>query len=295
MRSKSVFRSLFVLFGLLGVTLLATVGKADAAGPRRTTLTVNLRGLEDLGPGWAYEGWFIIDGQPVSTGTFTIDNAGALSERRFTVDVARNQARSFVLTIEPSPDPDPAPSDTHVLAGRFRGNRAFLRTWNQAALGTRFTRAGGSFILGVPTDQSGNTPYSNGIWFLDPAAGPGAGLSLPTLPAGWVYEGWVVGPNGPISTGKFMDVTGSDSDAGGPYAGPDAAPPFPGQDFVSPSMSLLGYAAVISIEPYPDNSPAPFAFKPLVKGVIEDTGGPGISQSFDNNAGSLATGVARIR
>lgn len=296
MKKKAVIRGFMVMFALMGFILVASAGSADAAGPRRTQLTLSLRGLEDLGPGWAYEGWVITGGRPVSTGTFTIDENGELSQRKFNVNVSRSSSKTFVLTIEPSPDPDPAPSATHVLAGKIRGNRGFLRTFHPAALGTRFDQAGGSFILGVPTDQSGATPYSHGIWFLDPAAGPGPSLDLPELPAGWRYEGWVVGPNGPISTGTFLSVAGGDSDGGGPYAGPDAAPPFPGQDFVNPAMSLLGYSAVISIEPYPDNSPAPFAFKPLVLPAIQDPGGPGILQELQNNAAnSLAAGVVRIR
>ena len=71
---------------------------------------------------------------------------------------------------------------------------------------------------------------------------------LPALPAGWIYEGWVVGPEGPVSTGRFTQVMGADSDAGGPTAGPRSTPPFPGQDFIMPPVSLIGYQAVVSIE-----------------------------------------------
>jgi hypothetical protein len=295
MREKSVFRSLLMMVGLIALALVATASTSDTTARARTVMNLSFRGLEDLGPGWAYEGWFIVNGTPISTGTFTVDEHGKISQRRFVVNVSRTVAKTFVLTIEPSPDPDPAPSDTHVLAGKVRGSRALLRVTHPAALGSNFRDASGSFILGVPTDQSGSTPYTNGIWFLDAAAGPGPSLNLPELPAGWRYEGWVVGPNGPISTGTFLTAAGADSDGGGAYAGPDAGPPFPGQDFVSPAMSLLGYSAVISIEPYPDNSPAPFAFKPLVLRSIQDPGAPGVPQQLDNNARSLATGMVRIR
>lgn len=280
-----------VLIGLLAVT---HQGPASAMGPRRMTLSLSLDGLEDLGPGWAYEGWLIVNGAPVSSGVFTIDGNGAPSQRRFTVDVNRREVSAFVLTIEPSPDPDPTPSATHVLAGDVRGNRAVLRVGHPAALGSNFRQARGRFLLGVPTDQSGATPYTNGIWYVDPAAGPGPSLWLPALPAGWVYEGWVVGPSGPVSTGTFTDPGAADNDGGGLYAGPDPAPPFPGQDFVSPAMNLVGQAAVISIEPSPDNSPAPFAFKPLVRMSITDPGAGGVLQAMTNNAGTLATGVAKL-
>ena len=283
---------------LLAVMVLTAVAArpAAAATPRTLEVIVNTRGLEDLGPGWAYEGWLIVKGAPISTGTFTIDSDGRPSETRFpvTLNAGRREVSTFVLTIEPSPDPDPAPSATHVIAGDFKGNRARLVTSHPAALGDSFRTASGRFLLGVPTDQSGATPYTNGIWFVNPAGGPGPSLRLPVLPAGWTYEGWVVGPGGPVSTGTFANPGAADSDAGGPYAGPDAAPPFPGQDFVNPPMSLVGRAAVISVEPVPDNSPAPFAFKPLVKMSIGDPGAGGVLQSLGNNAGSLATGVAHL-
>ena len=112
-----------------------------------------------------------------------------------------------------------------------------------------------------PSTAALKRDYASGIWWLDPAAGPGASLVLPALPAGWIYEGWVVGPEGPVSTGRFTQVMGADSDAGGPTAGPRSTPPFPGQDFIMPPVSLIGYQAVVSIEPDPDDSPGPFTFE----------------------------------
>ena len=111
------------------------------------------------------------------------------------------------------------------------------------------------------------------------------------LPAGWMYEGWVVVGGMPITTGRFSQVMGADSDGGGATKGPMGTPPFPGQDFVRPPTNLIGGAAVISIEPQPDDSPGPFTLKPLIDHMIEDDGGH-MSQSMDNNAGSFPTGMA---
>jgi hypothetical protein len=117
-------------------------------------------------------------------------------------------------------------------------------------------------------------PYRNGIWWLIPTdSAPDAGLTLPTLPAGWIYEGWVASSSeGPVSTGTFLSGTGADSDGAGPTGGGDrdAAPPFPGQDFVNPAVDLtddVARFAVISIEPVPDNDVGPFSYKPLVKAI----------------------------
>ena len=118
-----------------------------------------------------------------------------------------------------------------------------------------------------------------------------ASLMLPALPAGWMYEGWVVGPDGPVTTGRFIQATGADSDRGGPGAGPDATPAFPGQEFITPPVSLIGATAVISIEPEPDDSPGPFTLKPLVDMDIADVGAL-VLQDMANNAASFPTGTA---
>jgi hypothetical protein len=260
----------------------------------KVSVGLSFTGLEDLGPGWAYEGWLIVEGAPVTTGTFTVSASGMPSQHIFSLDVAdRAAVAAFVLTIEPSPDADPAPSAVHLLGGAFSGARAILTVGHPAALGNDFASAAGGYILAAPTG-GGLASYKNGIWFVDPAGGPGPSLSLPVLPAGWVYEGWVAGAAGPMTTGRFTSLTGADSDGGGPAGGPAAAPPFPGQDFINPPTDLTaGYAAVISIEPEPDNSPAPFALKPLLDTTIDDVG-MGVLQPLSNNTAGFLRGAATL-
>lgn len=254
-------------------------------------LTLSFQGLGELGPDAAYEGWLIVDGQPISTGTFSVDSEGMLGDDRFEVAAEDLRAASaFVLTIEPVPDDDPAPSATKYLGGTFEGDSADLDVSFQAALGDDFSMAAGSYVLAVPSaDDEGR--YARGIWWLDPAAGSGPSLSLPELPDGWAYEGWVVGMGTPHSTGRFTSVSGPDSDGAGSAAGPLDTPPFPGQDFVDPESTLLGYQAVISVEPEPDNSPEPFALKPLVDDEITDVGAE-VLQQMSNVAETFPTGSA---
>jgi hypothetical protein len=189
------------------------------------------------------------------------------------------------------PDPDSGPSATHYLAGSFTNPTANLTVTDASGLGDDFTSASGSYILETPS--TGGTPgdYASGIWWLDPGAGPGVSLSLPMLPQGWAYEGWVVGPGGPITTGRFQLAAGADDDGTGPTAGPDGGPPFPGQDYINPLLSLIGYAAVISIEPEPDNSPDPFTLKPLIDTDVVDVGA-GVLQTMAGNTASFPTGTA---
>ena len=136
--------------------------------------------------------------------------------------------------------------------------------------------------------------YELGVWFLDPKAGAPS-LDLPVLPDGWVYEGWVVGEDGPVTTGRFLDPSAADQDGGGAAAGPDGTPPYPGQDFVNPPRDLRGGKVVISVEPEPDDSPMPFSLKPLVDGLVSDLPAPDSQMLMNRAADSEISGVANWR
>lgn len=246
-------------------------GNGDGTGDgTNATLNLTLTGLDDLGADYVYEGWLLVNGTPVTTGRFT---SAAGEVQSASVEDAE-AATKYILTIEPAAGDDPAPANTHVLAGDLVGTEATLTIGDPAAVGNDFVDSTGSFIIATPSDPDAS--YTQGLWWLDGSTTPPtAGLNLPTLAAdsGWVYEGWVKDPDGaPVSTGTFSDPATADSDAGGPDAGSVATPGFPGQDFVDPARVITGAAAIISVEPFPDNSPAPFGIKPLIDGVIEDVG-----------------------
>lgn len=259
-------------------------------------LRLTITGLEDLGANARYEGWLIVNGSPVTTGTFSVNATGQLSASSFEVnkDQLKN-ATSFVLTIEPFPDPNPAPSAQHILAGDFSGNSASISIGHPAALTTDFSAATGKYVLATPTTAV-TTDELSGLWFLSLATGsPAAGLSLPALPAGWKYEGWALIGGKPVTTGTFTMPTGADASA--PYSGPASAPPFPGEDFIlnapvgtSFPTNLSGGLAVISVEPFPDNSPAPFLLKPLV-GNIPAAAMDHLTYNMGLNTGSFPTGT----
>ncbi len=279
-----------LFFSVLFVGLFF-IGGCDDDDARSTTksLTWSISGLEDLGSDYAYEGWLIVDGSPVSAGIFTVDASGNLSSTSLEMNATDiDNADTYVLTIEPSPDSDPNPSSTHILAGDFSGDNATIVASHAAALGTDFTSATGSYILATPTDGDGDNNELSGVWWLDPAAGPAATLSLPNLPDGWKYEGWAVIDGTPVTTGTFTSVELSDDSA--PYSGTAGGPPFPGEDFLMNAPSGLSFPTnltsgtiVISVEPSPDNSTAPFLFKPLVGSVPSDAAAHTM-YSMNNNA-----------
>ena len=256
------------------------------------TLELSFADLLVLGDDYLYEGWLITEDGPVTSGRFVV--TGEEDSHVFSIerDLA-DRSTLFVLTIEPKFGDEPGPSDTHILAGPFVDGVAQLTMEHGAALGTNFLESDGGFILETPTTAAIADDYDQGIWFLEPAAGPGAGLRLPELPAGWRYEGWVVGDNGPVSTGTFVDPAMADRDGAGPAAGPDAAPPFPGQDFINPAMSLVGSTVVLSVEPDPDDSPLPFFIKPLAGPALD--AGAGAFQNLGNIAAeSQVSGLATL-
>ena len=285
--------------GLLGVLSLASCKKdSEETTPTNGNLTLNISGLEDLGSDYIYEGWVIVNGSAVTAGTFTVDGSGNMSKTSFSLTQSNiSNATAYVLTIEPFPDTDPTPSDVHILGGDFSGTSANLVISHGAAIGNDFSASTGGYILATPTDGGMNTNENSGVWWLDPATGPGAGLSLPTLPSGWMYEGWAVIDGVPVSTGKFTDVAAIDK--ADPFSETVASgPPFPGEDFlvnaptgVTFPTDLAGKTVVISVEPSPDNSEAPFLLKPLVGSVPASATDHTLYNMNNNASASNPTGV----
>jgi hypothetical protein len=256
----------------------------DSPAESARVIAWDIDGLAPLGEGTVYESWLIVDGAPVSAGRFTVDAEGIASLDAFEVTADQEaNATAFVLTLEPEPDADPGPSATKLLGGDFDGNWVDLEVSHAAALGTDFTDAMAEYILETPSTMGIHDDFDAGIWWLDPTGDtPMGSLVLPELPDGWIYEGWVVGADGPMSTGRFATADQQDSDAAGMSAGPDSTPAFPGQDYIDPELLLSGLTAVISVEPQPDDSEAPFLLKPLVDSI--DVVDAGVLQGMSNNA-----------
>ena len=256
--------------GLLSVSC----SNDDDATPQIETsgLTLNLTGLEALGDDFVYEGWVIVDGAPVSTGRFS-DVTFPQTFQVLSTQLAA--ATTFVLSIEPTVDPDPAPAETKVLAGDFSGTSANVNS----NLVADFSTVSGTFILATPTDAD-DTNEESGVWFLDNASGSAVtGLNLPVLSDGWKYEGWAVINGTPISTGTFTDASMADDNAATSVFKGDTGngPGYPGEDYLQNAPAgftfptdLRGTTIVVSVEPSPDNSAAPFTLKPLAQMVAAD-------------------------
>jgi len=269
---KKVLSLAVIAAGLLFTSCSDDDG-ADA--PTTQDLTLNISGLEDLGDDYVYEGWIIVNGSPISTGTFTSVDVG----QTFSVDATQLEAAtSFVLSIEPARetgDAAAAPADTKLVIGDFSGDIATITTNTVGDFSTE--TPAGMFFLRTPTDEAdgeNNGNDENGLWFGTPGMPPLPALTLPTLEPGWKYEGWVVVDGvGPLSTGTFTSFDVADDNAGATTSFSGTAnigPAIPGEDFFNNApdgfefpLDVRNRAIVVSVEPYPDNSAAPFLLKPL--------------------------------
>lgn len=277
---------------------LAAIG-AVAAGPAsaktRYDVSVNTSKLERLS-GARYEVWIVKGTHKYSGGTFNIGPNGKQSRTKFVSPIAPRTADAIAVTVEPVPDPSPAASRAVLLVGSPKGGKANLK------FPVDLSTIAGSFILATPTDDIA-TNETSGLWFLNPAGGPGPGLTLPELPKGWTYEGWGVSQNTPLSSGKFRLATGADRAT--VFSGPKAGPPFPGEDFLTGLPSGINTPfnladgsskAVVSIEPdlgvgTDPSGPGPFSIKPLVA-MIPAGQADHASVSLMANLGSVPTGTA---
>ena len=154
-----MIRKMYLAVLALGVLSVSCSSDDDATAQQSetSTLTLNLSDLEALGNDFVYEGWIIVDGSPVSTGTFS----DVTFPKTFQVSSSQlASASAFVLSIEPALDLDPAPAETKILAGDFSGSSANVNS----NLVADFSAAAGKFILATPTDAD-DTNEESGVWY----------------------------------------------------------------------------------------------------------------------------------
>lgn len=307
-------RTKILTLGFFAASLLFTsCSDEDSASDSGSNynLELSLTGLENLGDDYLYEGWVIVDGSPVSTGVFSVDDSGTLSDTEFNIDADNLAvATNFVLSIEPVVDTDPAPSATKMLIASFDGNIATV-TANvvpgiNEGVDADFSSVAGTYFLRTPTDEvvpgnPNNGNDENGIWFGSPGAPPTAnfeGMPELELASGWRYEGWVVVDGLPISTGTFTSF--DEVDSGNEFSGTEynMGPPVPGEDFflnepsgVTFPLDVRGKTAVISLEPYPDNSAAPFSIKPLLSAISDTAQTAPTEHVFGQNLSTFPAGT----
>jgi hypothetical protein len=265
---------------LISATILAGCDSSSNDVPEpKFRVQFSFDGLGSLQNGFHYQSWLQIGSTFEPTEIFNLDdegrfvnNNGQFIASTFFVESDISEASLVMVTIEGKRDIDEEPSSTVVLAGPVTASIAILTTSDPNAVGVDFSSSAGVFTLMTPSDDpAGNE--TQGVWFVDPTLTSGfvAGLSLPTPPSGWIYEGWVGVGNEILSTGQFNRMQGVD--LGQPYSLQDALN-FPGEDFfvnppagVSFPLDLSGADVFVTLEPFPDDSPEVFPFR-LLEGKV---------------------------
>ena len=265
----------------------------------RSTVTVDISGLERLENGAQYQAW-ISDGVDLTPlGRFTdVDFPKTFEALTGEVD----NATQFFLSVEPGNDSSPEISESILLSGNFVGNAATVDVTQTFG---SYTSASGQFVLQTPTDNVSTNENSGLYWYIPSTGQPG--LKLPTLPSGWKYEGWVTVPGASgdvnLSTGRFTNV--NNADESDPFSlNINPAPDFPGEDFINENVlsaygvntlpNLLNKQVFITIQPIFDNSStgasiAPFVLRPLV-GTVTQEAGSGVTNTMQINTASFPVG-----
>ncbi len=191
-------------------------------------------------------------------------NGSVISPRKFNFQANVSDYQRLVLTIEPYPDyfvipasgqdtaqvifiddgvitNDPTPDLEFLTVDLSTAGSIFSLRFPTAS---HFDSDSGTFFLanvtggtGIPASVSNSANY--GIWFGQRVIGGGIipSLTLPALPSGWVYEGWVIPPSPnpqfPISSGRFtmMDTEDESDDYSGDFSNSFTLD-VPGEDFL---------------------------------------------------------------
>lgn len=222
-----------------------------------SSFEVSLNGLPTLPGSLTYVGWF--DGDDIPA-TYLFDQDADANGKIYynnpqTPLKFLDSAQIFYITIENKSDvgtPDFRPSSRIILQGRFTKGAANLVISENA---DKFASARAKYTLDTPTSDSDTIKFYNGLWFVDSlsAGTPAAGLDLPALFSGWIYEGWVEVGGQKISTGRFSNP--QVADLFNDFSGSLPGYPFPGEDFINnpPAgatfpLDLRGGKVYISLE-----------------------------------------------
>ena len=285
-----------------GITLGSCNQTNEVVEPQAPRVQLTVSNLPRIDPGeghyqvWAYildfnkpaGGNGVLHGDYYSMGEFNIapDGSGPVDLEdnpvRFTVPEGKDvQLVQDVMIAFQGPEeglarvqhdePGPPLLIGHLMGDETRGTADLSLT---DVFGNGLGTATGRYTLAAPTSVPSDS--NAGVWFVELGTPVTAGLHLPVLPAGWMYEGWAVEHQGELetrilSTGKFLSPDSADADGAGASKGPGTGYPFPGQDFIvvpQGKPDLEAFEIRLTIEPDPDNSPEPFGLTLMTSRVL---------------------------
>jgi hypothetical protein len=237
----------------------------------KVQVRLDLDNLMPLQDGFTYQAFARVGAQTFATDKFNttengsfVNAAGQFIQNELTFPADVSGASLIYVTIEEKRDNSEEPSVSVVFAGDVVESVATLSQGHPEALGTSLEGQSGSFML-MSYVAGAQSDDVSGLWFVEGSKNsPTAGLSLPLLPQGWRYEGWIEAGGTLISTGAFREGNGADSAR--PYSNSDT-PLFPGEDFqenapdgVSFPLNPAGGKVYVTVEPFPDDTVDPYGF-----------------------------------
>ncbi len=243
---------------------------------------INVSNLPVLIAPYVYEGWLIVNEEPISVGRFIL--GGSRENINFSMEVHQqatlDSATAFWLTVESREGYSDKPSNTKILEGSFAGNTAqatFPVFGDSLEIAAKFT-------LHTPTDNLGGVDNNNdqyGIWFHE--LNNEEANNFPQLGGGWRYEAWVIEEINeveiPISVGKFTRADQADESNIYFDDQSETIPLVPGEDLLvnAPEgiefpFDMRNRKVMVTIEPNPDDIASPFSIKLLSAQTGEEIG-----------------------
>lgn len=247
------------IFVILALSLLSFWGCEYFENSNTTNSTIfelNITGLPQLSDTLAYVVWFDNDDRPpVFIKQLSPNAQGDLFLKEQQKLAFLDSAQTILVTIERKSQigtTNFTASTRLILSGRFSKGICDLTL---AENFKDFSKTSAKYTLYTPTDGNLASNPFGGIWFVDSvdANKTTAGLDLPVLSGGWIYEGWIEVGGNKLSTGRFRNPKAADLFNG--YSATAVSIPFPGEDFINnaPSgftfpLDLRGAKSYISLE-----------------------------------------------
>lgn len=299
-----------VACAVLVFSLIAAGCDSDGGGGTAEQIFVQMQlDVNDLPPlqsGQNYRAWAVLPTRFLGSDLFNfteegqyINSTGQFISNTFVFTDNIANATKIYISIEDKDASPGSPSSSVVMAGDVVNFEADLSVTHPDALGPEIQSASGVFSLLTPSDTD-DTNETEGIWFVESISAGNwtQGLTLPDLPEGWMYEGWVEVADTALSTGPFIDPSAADLETPHMTSQSSEFINFPGEDFLmSPPVGITfppdfsNARVFITIEPNPDGAAEPFDIRVLsgtVNGTAETLTNYQLQSAFEAPVGSAS-------
>ncbi|UKN00698.1 hypothetical protein K6119_13255 [Paracrocinitomix mangrovi] len=196
------------IFGLLFLSITLFLGGCKK--PKSDEILIEIDNLRPLQNSFYYSIWLMSGNDNTKAGSFQVNTNGSLTSNKFNLDPTIIKSASSVGCSIEANQSVTSPSSTFMLAGTFDGAEAVLTVADNSALNNNFSSAEGIYITATVTNAVGTTHEYSGIWWVTDINGTAPGLTIPTLPNGFIYEAWIKINDTYVSTGRFSQASGPD-------------------------------------------------------------------------------------